>query len=108
MHKAFNIKEQYFMDDPREGERLERKANADEFVDKYIKKHLDNLSAGRVLEAGCGPGMFLKVLANRYANYTIVGIDISDERIQQAKTKLSGLDNAEVIKADIYKLPFPD
>src|SRR5689334_19063052 len=108
MQKPFNIKEQYLMDDPREGDRLERKANADEFVDKYIKKHLDNLSGERVLEAGCGPGMFLKVLANRYANYSITGIDISEERIEQANMKLSGLNNAAAINADICKLPFPD
>jgi len=106
--KTVNIKDRYFMDDSREGERLEKKVNAEGFVDKYLKKHLDNICDGNVLEAGCGPGMFLEVLGNNYTNHKITGIDISRQRIEQANTKLSTLNNADAIQADIYKLPFPD
>jgi len=96
------------MDDPREGERLERKVNAHEFVAKYLKKHVEHLPHANILEAGCGPGVFLEVLGTNYADNTIAGIDISAERIDQANKRLSSLDNARAIVADIYTLPFPD
>ncbi|MEO6455116.1 MAG: class I SAM-dependent methyltransferase, partial [Ginsengibacter sp.] len=108
MKKIINLKEQYFMDDPREGERLEKKVNPYEFVDKYLKKYIDNLSEAKILEAGCGPGVFLRVLGSNYPNHTIKGIDISEDRVGQANIKLAGLNNAKAIKGDIYKLPFPD
>jgi ubiquinone/menaquinone biosynthesis C-methylase UbiE len=108
MKKTSDIKEQYFMEDAREGERLERKVNADEFVDKYLRNHVDDLSSATILEAGCGPGAFLRVLGGNYPNHTITGIDISEARIAQATKKLSGLDNAKAIQANIYNLPFPD
>ena len=106
--KTVDIKDQYFMDDSREGERLEKKVNAGGFVDKYLKEHLDNFSDMKILEAGCGPGMFLEVLGNNYTNHKITGIDISEQRIEQANAKLSALNNAKAIQADIYNLPFPD
>ncbi len=108
MKKAFDVKEQYFMDDPREAGRLEKKVNGSEVVDKYLRKHIDDLQGAKVLEAGCGPGVFLRVLANLYPGFSITGVDISGHRIEQANLKLSGLKNAVAIQADIYKLPFPD
>ena len=50
--KTVDIKDQYFMDDSREGGRLEKKVNAGGFVDKYLKEHLDNFSNMKILEAG--------------------------------------------------------
>lgn len=108
MKNITDIKKKYFMDDPREAERLERKVNPEDFTDKYLNSHLDHLKSGNILEAGCGPGVFLKVLGNNYPNLSITGIDISDDRIEQANSKLSGKSNAKAIKADIYRLPFPD
>jgi SAM-dependent methyltransferase len=106
--KKVDKKGKYFMDDPREGERLERKVNPNEFVDKFLKMHLKNLSSAMILEAGCGPGVFLEVLGSIYPNNNITGIDISESRIDQANLKLSDLENAKALKADIYNLPFPD
>ena len=98
----------YFMDDPREGERLERKVNPNQFVHNYLKRHLDSLSGGMILEVGCGPGVFLSVLGNMYPQHTITGIDISEDRITQADARLLDIKNAEAIQADIYNLPFAD
>jgi SAM-dependent methyltransferase len=101
-------KDIYFMDDPREGARLERKANPQKFVDKFLKVHLDNLQSGIILEAGCGSGAFSDTLARNYLNLSVIGIDISEDRINQARTKASGLKNVKAFIANIYHLPFPD
>jgi ubiquinone/menaquinone biosynthesis C-methylase UbiE len=108
MKKSVDVKDRYFMDDPREAERLERKVNATEFIEKYVKRHIDHLREANILEAGCGPGVFLQKLANLYADHNITGIDISEHRIGEANKKLAGVKNARAIKADIYQLPFPD
>ena len=108
MRNTANIRDQYFMDDPRESERLVRKVNAQEFVFKYLKKHIDSLEAGNILEAGCGPGAFLRTIGDNYPRNAITGIDLSDDRITDANIRLDGLPNAKAIRADIYELPFPD
>jgi SAM-dependent methyltransferase len=108
MKKTSKHKGKYFMDDPREGERLERKVNPNQFVHNYLKRHLDCLSGGMILEAGCGPGAFLSVLGNMYPQHTITGIDISEDLIEQADARLLDITNAEAIQADIYNLPFAD
>ena len=108
MKNTANIKDQYFMDDPRESERLVRKVNANEFVSKFLKKHIDSLDRGKILEAGCGPGAFLRIIGDNYPNNTITGIDLSNDRITDANAKLFGLPNAKAICANIYELPFPD
>jgi ubiquinone/menaquinone biosynthesis C-methylase UbiE len=108
MKKTNTPRGKYFMEDPREGERLERKVNPNQFVHNYLKRHLDSLSGCMILETGCGPGVFLSVLGNMYPQHTITGIDISEDRIAQADARLLNIKNAEAIQADIYNLPFAD
>lgn len=101
-------KETYFMDDPREGERLEKKVNAQQFVDKYLKEHLSSISHGVILDAGCGSGALMNTLARNYLNHAVIGVDISDDRINQANAKISDLKSSKAVMASIYDLPFPD
>ena len=101
-------KESYFMDDPREGERLERKANAQQFVDRYLREHLNNISHGVILEAGCGSGALMNTLARNYLNHSVIGVDISEDRINQANAKASDFKNSKAVIANIYHLPYPD
>lgn len=108
MKDQFQISNNYFMDDPQEGKRLEKKANPEVFVERYLKSHLDSLAQGAILEAGCGSGAFLNVLGRKYLNHSFIGIDISDERVAQANTKVADINNAEASRGSIYKLPFPD
>ena len=44
---------------------------------------------GKVLEVGCGEGLFLVQLVRQNPDLGIWGIDNSDERLSQAKARLS-------------------
>lgn len=108
MKKTNHPEGKYFMEDSREGERLAKKVNPYQVVDNFLKGYLDNLSGGMILDAGCGPGVFLEVIGKKYPQHTITGIDIGEDRIAQADRRLKEIVNAEAIQADVYTLPFPD
>lgn len=61
----------------------------------------------RVLDAGCGTGIYSIELAKRCSHVT--ALDDSSEMLDQAKTKAGGSDlKIAFIKADALKMPFPD
>lgn len=71
------------------------------------------LQAGaRVLEVGCGNGVFLPRLATAVGlTGQVVGIDHSSDLLEQARTRLTelGIANAVQLKVcDAYQLPFGD
>lgn len=101
------ILDSYFMDDRREAGRLESKVDASAFVNRYLKPQL-HAGVSSVLEAGCGPGMFLEVLARNHSGIAITGIDISAERVDLANKRLAGFPAAGAVLASVYELPFPD
>ena len=82
--------------------------NAAQFIDKYLKKHLDLVMHGVVLEAGCGSGIILHALGREYANLFFIGVDSSEDRVGQARSEVAGLNHVWATSADIYDLPFPD
>lgn len=96
----------YFMDDRREAGRLESKVNAHTFVEKYLAEYID-AGATSVLEAGCGPGMFLEAIAKRKNTINISGIDISADRVELANKRLSAFPGASAELASVYQLPYP-
>lgn len=59
--------------------------------------------ASRVLDISCGTGELLKSLAGKAELY---GIDISEEMLEVAKTKLGRKANLQ--KADVHDLPFKE
>lgn len=61
-------------------------ANAEKFINQagIVAKHIP-LPAARVLDIGCGGGLFLALLKERGAQ--VIGIEPSDSRAQYAKTK---------------------
>lgn len=62
--------------------------------------------AGRLLENGCGVGMYVEQLAP-YAE-AIVGLEYDFARARQAQTVAARLPNAAVLCAAGEELPFPD
>lgn len=70
------------------------------FWDKHIRKRVP---AGRVLDAGCGEGLFLKYAERR--GYESYGVDISPVAVQIARR---GLTRSSIALADVVCLPFRD
>jgi len=63
-----------------------------------------------VLEAGCGVGAQTKILATKNPDSNFISVDLSDDSIREAKgmIKSLGINNVELMQADIYNLPFND
>lgn len=57
----------------------------------------------RVLEAGCGSGRFLEVLAQ--AGAEVVGVDMSTA-VHVSRDNLASFPNVSIVQADLTKLPF--
>src|SRR3984893_18762490 len=94
----------YIMDDPREGQRLLDKVDAASWISKYFEKHLQD--ARTILSVGCGPGVFLREMAEIHPDPEFVAADLSAERIHDAESRLRGVPNARVQVADAQALPF--
>jgi len=60
-------------------------------------------SGARVVDLGCGSGVFTNLLQRR--GYRCSGVDLSPKMIAIAQTKFSGID---FIEGDIERLPFAD
>jgi SAM-dependent methyltransferase len=94
----------YIMDDPREAQRLLDKVDAASWISKYFEEHLQD--AKTVLSVGCGPGVFLREMAEIHPDAEFVGVDLSAERIHDAEARLRGVPNARVQIGDALALPF--
>jgi ubiquinone/menaquinone biosynthesis C-methylase UbiE len=81
----------YIMEDPREAMRLELKVDPDAWVQKYLARRIR--AGAHVLSVGCGPGVILREVCAFDASIQATGLDISDERVQEAKQK--NLQNAQ-------------
>ena len=92
------------MEHPREAQRLLDKVDPEAWIAKFLEPHLAGV--GRFLSVGCGPGVFLRELANAHPKMNVTGVDISSSRIHEADQRLSGLSNAHVYVGDAMSLPF--
>jgi SAM-dependent methyltransferase len=61
---------------------------------------------GKLVELGCGEGLLLADLADAYPRAGIFGIDISDDHLDQAKTRLTGNLNVRLFPGDALKTDF--
>ncbi|MCM8780996.1 MAG: class I SAM-dependent methyltransferase [Candidatus Omnitrophica bacterium] len=68
--------------------------------------YLCNSNTGRILEIGCGLGLFLDKILRSRPRLNIFGIDSSIEIISEAKRRLG--DKASLIQADAMRSPFLD
>jgi ubiquinone/menaquinone biosynthesis C-methylase UbiE len=62
----------------------------------------------RVLDLGCGSGWATRLLAGNAVRGFVVGLDISDEMIEVARSSSTGFDNVEFRVGSAERLPFAD
>ena len=70
----------------------------------WIHEHQNNSAPGRLLDIGCGPGLYVEQFVN--LGYVCTGIDFSPASIEYAEQHLGG--RAVFIKGDIRAVDFPD
>lgn len=80
-------------------------------ADRLASRGIDalGLRAGdTVVDLGCGTGTYLPRLAEKVGpSGRVVGVDLSSEMLAQARQRVSGLEQVELIEADIriFELP---
>jgi SAM-dependent methyltransferase len=94
----------YIMEDPREGQRLLDKVDAPSWIAKFLEPHLPPIRS--LLSVGCGPGVFLRELAENHPEIEVVGVDMSPGRVSGAEERLRGLPNARACVGNALSLPF--
>jgi ubiquinone/menaquinone biosynthesis C-methylase UbiE len=94
----------YIMEDPREAMRLELKVDPQEWVQKYLARRIP--AGAEVLSVGCGPGVILRELCALDASIRATGLDISDERVQEAKQRNRENAQANFVRGDAQAMDF--
>lgn len=77
-------------------------------ISSLIKAHLKttNFTDPTIVEVGCGAGHVLKEITHKINTKNLIGIDILEDWLNQAKEKLG--DKVKLIKGFAEKLPFND
>ncbi|GAA2727016.1 class I SAM-dependent methyltransferase [Actinocorallia aurantiaca] len=70
----------------------------------YLAPHLRPEDV--LLDVGCGPGSITVDLASRVAK--VVGVDLVEEVLEEARARAEGVGNVSFRAADVYELPFED
>ncbi|MBI4187367.1 MAG: class I SAM-dependent methyltransferase [Chloroflexi bacterium] len=66
---------------------------------------------GTIVDVGCGPGYLVAAVAKSFPRLHIIGVDISEEMIQQAARNVSSLglgERVEFRQRDVKQMPFED
>lgn len=95
----------YIMEDPREATRLARKVDAHAWVRRYVA---DRVHPGaEVLSVGCGPGVILREVCALDESIRATGIDVSAERVKEAKKKNQGIPRLDFVRGDAQAMELP-
>ena len=94
----------YIMEDPREAMRLEVKVDAHGWVQKYLAHRVRE--GAEVLSVGCGPGVILREVAALNASVRATGIDISADRVREAKERNRGIPRMDFVRGDAQVMEF--
>lgn len=68
---------------------------------QYLK-----IAPQRILDLGCGPGFFSRELTRMYPKAQIVGLDLAQVMLQQARKKQGWLRKWPLVAADMMTMPF--
>jgi ubiquinone/menaquinone biosynthesis C-methylase UbiE len=94
----------YIMEDPREAMRLELKVDPHAWVQSYLARRISK--GARVLSVGCGPGVILREVCALDASVRATGLDISDERVREAKHRNRENAQASFVRGDAQAMDF--
>src|SRR3982074_2423935 len=94
----------YIMEDPREAMRLELKVDPRAWVQKYLAPRIR--AGAELLSVGCGPGVILREVCALDASIRAAGLDISDERVQEAKQRNRENAQANFVRGDAQAMDF--
>jgi ubiquinone/menaquinone biosynthesis C-methylase UbiE len=94
----------YIMEDPREAMRLELKVDPHKWVQKYLARRVR--TGAQVLSVGCGPGVILRELCALDGSIRATGLDISEERVQEAKQRNHENTQANFVRGDAQAMEF--
>jgi ubiquinone/menaquinone biosynthesis C-methylase UbiE len=79
-----------------------------EYAEKLVAR---GFRGGRIIDVGCGFGAMNIVLAHRFVDSEIVGIDLSDPLLQFANRSAQAAnlgDRVRFEKADVHQIPYDD
>jgi SAM-dependent methyltransferase len=97
----------YVMESRDETERLLRQQRVDSIQERLLSVGVPR--GAQVLDAGCGPGLISRELAQLAGpEGKVLGIDASAERIQAAQATKPALPNLEFRRADLLHSELPD
>ena len=99
-----DLKAKYFMEDVREKRRLVEKVDPQAWVSRYLAPRLGN--AARILDVGCGPAALARAAAEHFTGASVVGLEQSNDRFQEAGRNLLDVANAEVVRGNACSMPF--
>jgi ubiquinone/menaquinone biosynthesis C-methylase UbiE len=94
----------YIMEDPREAMRLELKVDARAWVERYMAHRVR--AGAEVLSVGCGPGVILREVSALDASVRATGIDISADRVEEAKQRNRGVPQLNFVRGDAQAMDF--
>jgi len=89
-----------------ECDRLERQA-----ILAGLDNHLHHVPVperAHILDAGCGSGAMTRCFGSRYADASVIGVDIRDDYVGYARDRANedGLQNVEFRQGSVFNLPF--
>ena len=73
---------------------------------ELLAQHADVRPGRRVLELGCGTGIFLEKLARRGA--FITGIDLSTDLLARCAARMEGTATVRLVRGNAMQMPFAD
>lgn len=95
----------YIMEDSREAARLEAKVDPAPWVQTYLAHRVR--PHAQVLSVGCGPGVILNAVSALHPSIRGTGIDISEDRIQEAIRRNRTNPQLEFVRGDAHAMQLP-
>lgn len=88
----------------------ERAARAQQLIGERLFERLDYLKITPkfILDLGCGPGKFTYALKKRYPNAHVVGFDLAEAMLVQAKLKQRLWTKWSLVSGNMLSMPFTD